>query len=341
MLAERAGLVTQPQDPRSRAQRPIVRWPAVLPSGEQHLLSDGRQEAVVSEVGATLRRYAVDGEPVCWGFGEDEMSTGGRGQVLAPWPNRLEDGRYVHDGAVGRAALDEPERSNAIHGLVRWLPWHMTRRSPTALRCSCMLLAQPGYPFSVSLRVDYRLVDEGLVVSAEAQNLGQSRAPFGIGFHNYLHPRGNLNACQLQVPARRRLLVDERMLPRASEHVADGPLSALCGGAPQAIGTRVLDDCLTELAVDDDGRWRVRFVPEAGEEAAVTVWAEERFRFVTVYSADTLDPADRRRGLAIEPMTCPANAFRSGEALAVLEPGARFSASWGITVASLAGGSRP
>ena len=261
----------------------------MLPSGEQYLLSDGRQEAVVTEVGATLRRYDVDGRTVCWGFGEQEMSTGGRGQVLAPWPNRLEDGRYVHDGTVGRAALDEPERANAIHGLVRWLPWRVERRSPQAVRCSCMLPSQPGYPFSVSVGVDYRLVDEGLVVSAGAENLGRSRAPFGIGFHNYLHAAGNLNACQVRLPARRRLVVDERMLPRAVQPVAGGPIAPLCGEEPHELGSRVLDDCLTDLAEEDDGCWRVRFVPASGEAEAVTVWVETPLATI-VLGAEMLTP---------------------------------------------------
>lgn len=310
----------------------------MLPSGEQYVLSDGRQEAVVCEVGATLRRYDVDGRPVCWGFGEDEMSTGGRGQVLAPWPNRLEDGRYVHDGTVGRAALDEPERENAIHGLVRWIPWRIERLSPVALRASCMLHAQPGYPFSVSIAVDYRLADEGLVVQTDAENVGASRAPFGLGFHNYLHARGSVDACRLRVPARRYLVVDGRMLPRGAEQVAESPLAALCEEEPGTIDARALDVCLTDLAADPDGRWRASFVPEAGEAEAVTFWADERFGWVMVYSGDTLEPAQRRRALAIEPMTCPANAFRSGEGLVVLGPGERFSASWGIAPTRLAGG---
>ena len=242
----------------------------------------------------------------------------------------------MQDGTVGQAALDEPDRANAIHGLVRWLPWRVERRSPQAVRCSCMLPSQPGYPFSVSVGVDYRLVDEGLVVSAGAENLGRSRAPFGIGFHNYLHAAGNLNACQVRLPARRRLVVDERMLPRAVQPVAGGPIAPLCGEEPHELGSRVLDDCLTDLAEEDDGCWRVRFVPASGEAEAVTVWAEARYGFVTVFSGDTLEPAEERRlGLAVEPMTCPPNALRSGEGLVMLEPGERFSATWGISVARL------
>jgi aldose 1-epimerase len=48
-----------------------------------------------------------------------------------------------------------------------------------------------------------------------------------------------------------------------------------------------------------------------------------------VYTAD--DATDtHRRSVAVEPMTAQADAFRSGEDLWMLAPGADFSASWGI-----------
>ena len=93
------------------------------PSGRQFEIRHGDQHAVVTEVGATLRHYAVGGKPVIDGFDVDDMASGGRGQVLAPWPNRLGNGRYTFEGQAERVPLNEPERANAIHGLVRWLQW--------------------------------------------------------------------------------------------------------------------------------------------------------------------------------------------------------------------------
>ena len=48
-----------------------------------------------------------------------------------------------------------------------------------------------------------------------------------------------------------------------------------------------------------------------------------------LFTGDLL-PDVSRRSLAVEPMTCPPNAFRSGEGLIRLEPGASFTSSWGI-----------
>ena len=98
---------------------------AVNPTGDQYEIAAGGRVAVVTEVGATLRSYAVDGRDVVRGFGADEVIHGGRGQQLLPWPNRIRDGRYTFEGATQQLALSEPDRHNAIHGLVRHVPWRL------------------------------------------------------------------------------------------------------------------------------------------------------------------------------------------------------------------------
>ena len=50
-----------------------------------------------------------------------------------------------------------------------------------------------------------------------------------------------------------------------------------------------------------------------------------------LFTGDTLgDVGRRRQGLAVEPMTCAPNAFRTGDGLRIIEPGEAFRASWGI-----------
>src|SRR5262245_34474716 len=160
--------------------------PTLPPSGEQHELRLGRHCAVATEVGATLRSYTVDDVHVLDGFAIGDRSTAGRGQVLAPWPNRLDAGRYSFDGRDAQAALDEPAKRNAIHGLVRWLPWRAVSQTASRVTLACVLHPQPGYPWRLALSVEYRLGDDGLTVTASATNLSDVPAPFGIGFHPYL-----------------------------------------------------------------------------------------------------------------------------------------------------------
>ena len=178
------------------------------PSGQQHEIRHGTQVAVVTEVGATLRSYSAGGLDVVDGFEIDEISPAGRGQVLAPWPNRLDGGRYAFEGREGRAALDEPELGNAIHGLVRWLAWTATSKGEDTVTLTCVLHAQPAYPWRLELEIGYALSALGLAVTARATNASDVPAPFGIGFHPYLSVGAPVDEATLTLPASRRLVTD-------------------------------------------------------------------------------------------------------------------------------------
>lgn len=296
-----------------------------LPSGDQHeIVADGRR-AVVTEVGATLRSFSVDGVEVLDGFDDNEMSSAGRGQVLAPWPNRLQDGSFRFGGREGRAALDEPERANAIHGLVRWLPWRVLHKTAGAVSLTCVLHPQPAYPWRLELEVGYRLDAGGLTVSASATDRSDIVAPFGIGFHPYLTAATPMiDDATLMIPAKRRLLSDSRGLPTGDEPVEGTDLDFI---VPRRIGGSKIDTAFTELERDAHGRASVQL---AGARA-VRVWMDRSFGHVMMYTGDTLTPASRRRrGIAIEPMTCPPNALRTGTDLIRLEPDAPWGAEWGI-----------
>ena len=298
------------------------------PSGEQVALVHGRFNAVVTEVGATLRSLEADSEPVIWEFPENEISSGDRGQVLAPWPNRLEDGSYRFGDAVGRAALNEPERSNAIHGFVRWLQWSIEERAADRAVLSCVICPQPAYRFRVRLELSYVLGDGGLEVSCGATNTGDCLAPFGLGFHPYLFAGpGGIDQFEISLPGKRRLLLDRRGLPTGEESVSGSAFDL----EDRVLNGFKLDGCYTRLAVGADGRWHA-YLNRPGRR--YEVWADAAFAYAMCYTGDTLgELADRRKAIAIEPMTCPPNALRTGTSLIELRPGEQWHASWGIGVA--------
>ena len=301
------------------------------PAGRQHEIRQGDQVAVVCEVGATLRRYSANGADVLDGFAEDERSSAGRGQVLAPWPNRLDGGRYTFEGREGRAALDEPEHGNAIHGLVRWLPWRVTAQDEGSVRLGCVVHPQPAYPWRLEIEVEYRLDGQGLSVTTQATNGSDTASPFGIGFHPYLTVgEPAVDTATLAVPARRRLVTDDRGLPTGEEKVAGTEFDFT---AARPIGDTRLDTAFTDLIADSEGPARAEIRAASGR--GVDVWTGPGFGYLMVYTGDTLEPeARRRRGVAIEPMTCPPNALRSGTDLIRLEPGGSWTGAWGITPVS-------
>jgi aldose 1-epimerase len=284
-------------------------------------------EAVVTEVGATLRSFTVEGADVVDGFPLEEMSSAGRGQILVPWPNRLQDGRFSRYGFDAEAALDEPARGNAIHGLVRWLPWQVVTTDGSLVELGCVLHPQPGYPWRLALRVRYELNQEGLLVTLTAENRSDGPAPFGAGFHPYVTLGGPIDDAFLTIPATRRWSSDDRGLPTTDEPVGGTPFDFTKAAK---IGTTSLDTAFSDLTRDDDGRARVVLASEDGADR-VTVWAGRGFDYLMIYTGDTLEPAlRRRRGIAIEPMTCPPNALRTGSGVIRLQPEGSWTGTWGI-----------
>jgi len=294
---------------------------AFLPSGEQVELERGDQRAVVVTVGAGLRTYTADGLAVLDGYGSAELCSSGRGQLLLPWPNRIEDGCYEFGGETLQLALDEPERRNAIHGLTRWSEWSVAERQPERAVLEHTLYPTPGYPFTLALRAVYTLGDNGLSVRVEASNVGSESCTYGAGQHPYLAVEAErVDSVELQVSAATVLESNERGLP-VGESAVEGELDFR---ERRPIGLTVLDHCFSGLARGADGRARVRL-------GATTLWVDEAWPYVMVFTGDPL-PDVGRRSVAVEPMTCAPNAFRTGDGLIVLEPGETHSGSWGISV---------
>jgi aldose 1-epimerase len=289
----------------------------------------GDQRAVVDGVGGGLCAYSAGGRDLVDGYPPGEPSTSGRGQVLIPWPNRLEDGAYEFDGRRHQLSLTEPERGNAIHGLVRDAPWTVGEREPHRIVLEHVLQPRPGYPFMLSLAVEYSLSESGLRVQTTATNSGREACPFGSGQHPYLTlGTATVDQLILHAPGQTVLVEDERRLPRGREPVEGTEYDF---SRPREIGATKLDDAFTDLHRGADGRARVE-LRDPASRAGLTLWLDETYRYLQLFTGDPL-PDVSRRSLAVEPMTCPPNAFRTGEDLIRLEPGETHMGAWGITPA--------
>jgi aldose 1-epimerase len=300
------------------------------PSGRQHRLSYGSQRATVVQVGGGLREYEVGGFPVLHGYGAEEMAGAGKGQVLAPWPNRLADGRYEFDGMTPQLPLSEPERRNAIHGLVRWNAWKALEASGSRLRMGHLLWPQPGYPFTLGLELEYSLTEAGLAVTMRAENLGRRPAPYGAGFHPYVRAElGVIDGSVLQVPAETWLQTDSRLIPTGRLLAVEGTDRDF--RSPRPLGSTSLDTAFTDLERGAGELARVTLASGDGSRH-VTVWMDGAFDYLMIFTSDTLHEPEHRRGLGVEPMTCAPDAFNNGLGLRVLEPGEHTFASWGIEV---------
>jgi aldose 1-epimerase len=223
----------------------------IAPSGEQITLALKDQQAVIVEVGGGLRSYSAGGRELVDGYGAHEMSSSGRGQVLIPWPNRLEGGSYEFDDKHYQLPLNEPERRNAIHGLVRWATWSVAEREAHRVVMRHVLYPQPGYPFLLRTSIEYELSDRGLRVKTTTTNLGSEKCPFGYGAHPYLTlGTATIDRLFLTLPAGTVLQSDQRGLPIGSKAV-DG--SGYDFRQSRPIGSTVLDHAFTDLQRDENG----------------------------------------------------------------------------------------
>ena len=298
----------------------------IAPSGEQIEIAFGDQRAVVVEVGGGLRAYSVAGREVLDGYGADEICTSGRGQVLIPWPNRLEDGRYEVDGRSYQLPIDDPEENDAIHGLVRWVSWRAAERESHRVVMEHILHQQPGYPFSLALRIEYALSEDGLRVRTTATNVGGEVCPYGAGAHPYLTVgTETVDPVLLGAPGGTVILSDKRGLPVGNASVEGTEYDFR---RPRRIGATRLDNGFTDLERGEDGLARVELRDPGGGEG-LTLWVDETYPYLMLFTGDPL-PDVNRRSLAVEPMTCPPNAFRTGESLIRLEPGSSITSTWGI-----------
>lgn len=301
-----------------------------LPSGKQYEIQLGATRAIITEVGAGLRSFSVEGGEVLDTFAPDEMAQSGRGQALLPWPGRIEDGHYSFNGKTYHLSLSEPAARNAIHGLTRWVNWRVASHEARSLTMELTLHAQSGYPFVLLLQERYTLTRRGLEVQTVARNIGSTPLPYGAGHHPYFTVgTKSVNAAVLHIPARSYFRTNERSIPIVPPASVEG--TPYDFRAPRPIGETVLDTGYADLIPDADGWTRATLSAPAGHPN-ITVFMDASHQFMQVFTGDTVDVARRRKGVAIEPYTCAANAFNNGYGLRMLQPGESFASAWGIAV---------
>ena len=296
------------------------------PTGNQYEFSSGAIDAVVTQVGAGLRVLRVGGVDITEPFPENATPPSGCGIVLVPWPNRVKDGAWQHDGTDYQLALTEPARGNAIHGLLRYRPYELVEHTPSSVTQSAAIFPELGYPFELLTTVRHALDGDGLTVTHTIENVGDAPAPVAIGAHPYPKiggvPTGELS---LTVTAQTHLDVDDRLNVIGESPVAGTRFDMRAG---RRVSELELDDGFADVVLTDG---RVSHVIEAPDGRRVTVWGDDAFRYVQVYTSRTFaTDTSSDVAVAVEPMTAPANALNTGRGLRRLVPGERWTAAWGI-----------
>jgi aldose 1-epimerase len=264
---------------------------------------------------------------------------GSRFAIMAPFAGRIADARYTFEGqpqdlqpgVVGAARASR-------HGFVRDTDFAVAQLTADARGAQVTLATQairpqPGYPHAIDLAVTFTLDAGGLTLAASMRNVGASAAPCFFGWHSYFRlDDGMLDGWELQIPAQTLIRTDADLiaLPGAAAYVALDDAPALDFREPRMIGASILDQGYTDLEADADGRIRTR-LRHPGSGLALAVWQERGV--LHAFTADTVS-RDARRGVALEPMECMADAFNRPDCAAAVRllPGAERIFRCGVEV---------
>jgi aldose 1-epimerase len=308
-----------------------------LASGRQFELHHGRYAACVASVGASLRVLRFDDRDLVVPFDADVVRPYYRGATLAPWPNRVVDGRYRFADTDHQLALTEPSRGHALHGLVVWLDFEPIHVGADSVSLVATVQPQAGYPWRVRIETSFTLAADGLTQRVSATNLGATPAPVGLGPHPYLRAgSGPLDDWALELPADRLLDVDSRLAPVSVVHV-EGDAHRFDFRRPRRLGAVEIDHAFTGLARDADGIATVRLTTPDGDGVRVD-W-DAACEWVQIHTADLPGGSStpgHRCGLAVEPMTCAPDAFNAARyehdtGLTVVDPDDELTASWTVS----------
>lgn len=282
-------------------------------------LSFEHQRAVVSPWGAALRRYFVltaDGREtdIVWGYSGGAGKKGGQGDVLIPFPGRVARGRYLFEGQMLQLECNDKEGPNAIHGFVRSLPWMVHEQTASSVvfhvRIDETEYGPRGYPFSLDLRLTYRLDVEGLSCAFAVHNRGHKAAPVGVGFHPYFTVgTTRIDEAEAKIPALGYLEFNDELTPTGTVLAAAG--TEWDYRNYRTIGSRRFNHCYLNLDRDAGG-WSTASLRNPQTGLTIDITMDHAFTAIVVYTGDAI-PHAARQALAIEPMTCASDAFNHPE----------------------------
>ena len=217
-------------------------------------------------VGASLRTLTFGGRNLVVAFGADELRPSFRGTTLAPWPNRIVDGRYTFGEAHFQLPLTEPARSSALHGLVCWLDFLPLEVTESRVVLAATIESQVGYPWRIHVETTYSIGARGLTQTVRATNLSVEPAPWGTAPHPYLVAGGGfVDEWSLELPAALVLEVsDEQLAPIRLRDVDADDAERFDFRSVRPIGAAEIDHAYTGLLRSDDGLATVRLTGPSG-----------------------------------------------------------------------------
>lgn len=242
------------------------------------------------------------------------------GSKLSPFPNRINGGHYTFKHKKLQLPCNEPSFPHALHGLV-YNEEFQIESNPELLKLTFNYDGETeGYPFPYLLTIRYSLQKNGITITTEVSNIGNTIMPVGDGWHPYFALGGKVDDWILTLPGNKYYPIDEKYIPtlKTADFQHDGNT---------IIGDIELNYCF-EIAQNEANVGVTRISdPNTGLE--VEIWQKSgisQYNYVQYYIPK------ERNCIAVEPMTCIPNAFNNGIGLITLAPGESQNWTFGITI---------
>ncbi len=289
----------------------------------------GNEITIIPEMGARLNHFQVnlhgDSVDIIDGYTDAHalsLGTLTKNAPLAPFPNRVADGKYHFGGHEHQLAINRPHEHNAIHGFVfnREFTLESTGKVEDfyELTLRSLIEAEEGFPWPFTMVIKYRFGGVWLEIDTEIINTGKHYMPVGFGWHPYFRTSGGIDHLRLTLPEVERLVIDDRKLPTGEKETFDTFSAAHPIGATEFDSGFQMVGAEREVQLFDEtlGLYITLTMPEA----------DVRYDYLQVYTAPN------RESIALEPMTCAPNAFNNGMGLKKLASGESLRSHFTILV---------
>lgn len=285
-----------------------------------HIFNDNVSCKVFPNLGASVQELTINTIPIINGIdiddsGLEDYKNTYKSSLLFPFPNRVQDGLYIFNQEPYQLKTNEKPLNNAIHGLVFDKKFELEKSEAKDSEATLTLSYTSngdleGFPFSFKFSVSYFLNAIGeLTVRFSAENLGDKAFPFGFGWHPYFNCTTIANN-SLTFKGKDQFVNSERNIP--IEFV------------PSKLSDTFL---IKDQFFDDAFTLHTPAVQLEDENYTLDLGFENNTKaYLQIYTPP------HRKTIAIEPMTCPADAFNNKYGLKILQPKESYAWEMRLTI---------
>ncbi|MDR3116942.1 MAG: hypothetical protein LBT91_03855 [Bifidobacteriaceae bacterium] len=273
----------------------------------------------IASIGSSIRKYTIDNLDIVTPYEADTIPEFFQGQVLFPWANRLQDGQYDFEGNKIQTGINEIDKNNQLHSLSPFYSFRLINKKNDLIELGLHLPPQKGYPFNVEVKIEYKFINDKLNITSQIKNLGLSNAPFMMGWHPWFSVRGNMDNAFLEFEAQYYIKTNERLISQAEISVPE----KFNFSQKKSLKNIALDDAFLDV--------KNNTIKLTGADKHITIIkADKSYKAWQICNADFAVGKNYKFGVAIEPMTAYANAFKTGKNLIILKPKQKLKNSWSV-----------